>query len=124
MSMSERSKAVDAERLTISKELKRDKTRLHEDVERLQEKLDIATNKILTLSVANAQLKKEVSFFRDTKLSRDIGAAVLAVCGLTAPLFSYRWWYEMHFDTIYYGIAVCAATSVILGTLFSRRETD
>ena len=91
------------------KEFRKANTELNEKVLNITNDLH---DKILNISNANERLKRDVRFYRDTKWSRDIGAGVLAVCGVTAPLFN--------FNTLYWCIVFFAIASYILGTWFSR----
>ena len=107
----------------------KDKAALRKESKALQEKLVDATETILDLSIAKKGLEKDVRFFRDTKWSRDIGAAVLAICGISAhffiaklnlPAFSFDWFLGIG----YYCVVVAAAVSVFWGVCFSRIKPD
>jgi len=108
---------------------KSDKAFWRKEGREFREKIDSATAQILKLSTEKARLERDVRFFRDTKLSREIGAGVLTVCGLTAPLFIHGftlpvfslWWW---FGIGYYCVVFGAAVSVFWGVWFSRIKMD
>jgi len=94
----------------------KDKAALRKESKALQEKLESANMTILNLSIRNKGLEKDVHFFRDTKWSREIGATVLAFCGVIAPLLPVGWWSVKWFCMLYGG--------VVLGIYFSRKRTE
>ena len=108
----------------LSNELKSDKAYLRRENEKLQRKLDVANKGILGLSVDKKGLEKDVQFFRDTNLSREIGAGVLAFCGVMAPLLPVEWWSVKWFCMLYGGVVLGVITSVGLGIYFSRKRTE
>ena len=102
----------------------KDKAALRKESKVLQEKLVDATETILDLSIAKKGLEKDVQFFRDTKLSRETGAAVLAICGVAAPLFPIEWWSVKLFSMVYGGVVFGAIISVGLGIFYGRKRMD
>jgi len=126
--MSKRSKAVDAERLTISKELKRDKTRLYEELDEERQRNESLMSEVRTLDVDKARLEgvvsnleKDMQSLRTMKWSRKFGATLLAVCGASAPLISFE---IVPFIVVYYCLFACAVTSIFWGVWHSRTKPD
>jgi len=120
--MSERDDAISVDRLALNKELKSDKGFLRREVRLLRQEQKDATKSILELSVENAELKKDVRFFRDTKLIRDYGTVLMAVCGLVGPLFmTSSSWLPLLF---YYCVATGTTVAVVLGIGLSRSNGD
>jgi len=126
--MSKRSKAVDAERLTISKELKRDKTRLYEELDDERQKNESLMSEVRTLDVDKTRLEgvvsnleKDMQSLRAMKWSRKLGATLLAVCGASAPLFSFE---SIPVIVVYYCLFACAVTSIFWGVWHSRTKPD
>ena len=95
----------------------KDKTALRKESKDLRVKLEAATATILDLSVQNKGLIKDVCFFRSTKWSREIGALVLAICGLTVPIIPDKYWLDWYI--VYYCVVTCAAISVAWGVWYS-----
>ena len=102
----------------------KDKAALRKESKALREKLESANTTILNLSIAKKGLEKDVLFFRDTKMSREIGAVILAFCGVAAPLLPVGWWSIKGFCILYGGIVFGALVSVGLGLYYSRLKTE
>jgi len=97
-----------------------DKAYLRKEGKEFRTKFGIATEKILELSTEKARLERDVRFFRDTKLSREIGVVALAICSAFAPLFLQSWWSLI----VYYCLITGAGVSVFWGVWFGRIKND
>jgi len=99
-------------------ELKSDKKDLQKECKALRKENKELENRILRLSneilAENITLRVQVKFLRTTQWFRELGAGVLAICGVTAPLFN--------FNVIYWCLVTFAIASFVWGVILSRQK--
>ena len=84
----------------------------------LDDTKEASHEKINSLQLENNGLKKDLQFVRSTKLIRDFGTALMAVCGLVGPfVMTLSSWLPL---ISYYCVATGATVAVILGIWLSR----